>query len=75
MSYIFLATLAWSTILCVCPCIDSNEKKTLFLSTISSILIFATIDNSNYIPIGLSVVGHESFEVWIENTIIHHDLV
>jgi hypothetical protein len=34
-----------------------------------------TIDNSNYVPIGLNVVSPESFEVWIGNTIIHHDLV
>jgi hypothetical protein len=37
--------------------------------------ISATIDNPNYVPIGLSVVGHEFFEIWIGNTIIHHDLV
>ncbi len=37
--------------------------------------IFATIDNLNIIPIGLSTIDHESFEVWIENTIIGDHLV
>jgi hypothetical protein len=37
--------------------------------------ISATIDNLNYVPIGLSTIGHESFEVWIGNTIIGHHLV
>jgi hypothetical protein len=29
----------------------------------------------NIIPIGLSTIDHESFEVWIENTIIGDHLV
>jgi hypothetical protein len=37
--------------------------------------ISATIHNLNYIPIGLIIIGHESFEVWIGNTIIGHHLV
>jgi hypothetical protein len=27
-----------------------------------------TIHNSNNIPIGLSIIGHEAFEIWIGNT-------
>jgi hypothetical protein len=34
-----------------------------------------TIDNSHYVPIGLSNVSHEFLELWINNTILHHHLV
>jgi len=51
------------------------EKSSLFFVNHWLICISATIDNSNNVPIGLSVVGHESFEVWIGNTIIGHRLV
>ncbi len=37
--------------------------------------ISITINNSSCIQIGLSVINHESFEVWIGNTIICHDFV
>jgi len=37
--------------------------------------ISATINNSNYVPIGMNTIGHESFEVWIGNTILCHHLV
>ncbi len=37
--------------------------------------ISTTIDNSNNVPIRLSIIDHQSLEVWIGNTIIGHHLV
>jgi hypothetical protein len=37
--------------------------------------ISTTINNSNYVPIDLNVIGHESFEVWIVNSIFYRHLV
>jgi hypothetical protein len=51
------------------------KKTNLFFVNYWLTYISATIDNSNSISIGLSIVGHESFEVWIGNTIIGHHLV
>ncbi len=51
-------------------------KKTSSLSiTHRFVWIFVTLNSSNCIAIGLSAIGHESFEVWIGNTIFHHHLV
>jgi hypothetical protein len=41
------------------------KKTSLFSINHQLTWIFATMDNLNYIPINLSIVGHESFKVWI----------
>jgi hypothetical protein len=51
------------------------KKTSLFSINHQLTYISVTIDNSNNILIGLSVIGHESFEAWIGNTIIGHHLV
>jgi hypothetical protein len=51
------------------------KKKSSFFVNHQFTWIFAIIDNSNYVLIGLNAMGHESFEVWIGNTSIGHDLV
>jgi hypothetical protein len=61
-------------------CMSSQQcgpvEETSMLSVLHGDLWITTaIDDSDIIPIGLSTIGHEAFEVGILNAILCHEIV
>ncbi len=75
MSYVFFATFVWSIVLCVCPWIDSSGKNKFILYQPLAHLHFRYHRQFEHHSNWFDIVDHESFGVWIGNTIIGNHLV